>query len=199
VKRCEFDLLWPFYLTALLSASLSVAIPIWVIFFQSRFTFLQISLALSLQAIAAILFEIPSGSVADTLGRKNSVVVGILLQGLLWLLLPFIRHDMLLYAVFFSLGLARTLESGADSAWMVDWLRENRQGVLGDVPETARPTFDRDGHRLVDGDVPAVLVRSMGSLFDPGMRLHHREPYPPPVWEGKRLQEEIFVTCRSVQ
>lgn len=126
----EFKLLWPFYLTALLSTSFSVAIPIWVIFFQTRFSFLQISLALALQSIAAILFEIPSGSLADTSGRKTSVTLGILLQGVLWLLLPCIRHEMLLYVVFFLIGASRTLESGADSAWMVDWLRENGQGKL---------------------------------------------------------------------
>ncbi len=130
MKSVEFRLLWPFYITTLISSSFSVAVPIWVIFFQSHFSFLQISIALSLQALAAILFEIPSGSLADVFGRKYSVVTGIVLQGILWLLLPFIRSALLLYTAFFMIGAARTLESGADKAWMVDWLKANRQGTL---------------------------------------------------------------------
>lgn len=130
MKSVEFRLLWPFYITTLISSSFSVAVPIWVIFFQSHFSFLQISIALSLQALAAILFEIPSGSLADVFGRKYSVVTGIVLQGILWLFLPFIRSALLLYTAFFMIGAARTLESGADKAWMVDWLKANRQGTL---------------------------------------------------------------------
>lgn len=130
MNNIECRLLWPFYGTALISSSFSVAVPIWVIFFQSHFSFLQVSIALSLQSLAAIILEIPSGSLADVFGRKYSVVTGIILQGILWLFLPFIRSDLLLYAVFFMIGAARTLESGADKAWMVDWLKANRQGKL---------------------------------------------------------------------
>ena len=163
LNRTEFRLLWPFYITALVSSSFSVAVPVWVIFFQKNFSFLQISFALSLQSIAAILFEIPSGAVADVFGRKASVVTGIVLQGLLWLALPFIDHDLLLYAAFFLMGLLRTLESGADKAWMVDWLKENQKGKL------IREMFIKIHSLHSAGTVVSSLVASI-LLFSQEMR-----------------------------
>jgi MFS family permease len=130
MEKNELKLLWPFYFTALTASSLSVALPVWIVFLQKEFSFLQISFAVSLQSIAAILFEIPTGALADAFGRKISVVLGIVLQGLLWLALPFIHWEILLYVTFFLMGLLRTLESGADKAWVIDWLEDNNGGSL---------------------------------------------------------------------
>jgi len=130
MKKNELKLLWPFYLTALAAGSFSVVLPVWIIFFQQKFSFIQISFALSVQSLAAILFEIPTGAVADVFGRKFSVVSGIALQGLLWLVFPFISLDVLLYCAFFLMGFLRTLESGADKAWIIDWLKCNKGGNL---------------------------------------------------------------------
>ncbi len=130
MKTGEWKLLWPFYLTAFGAASFSVTLPVWIIFFQHKFTFTQISYALSAQALAALLLEIPAGAAADLFGRKFSVVTGISLQGLLWLALPFISSSSLLYAAFFLIGGARALESGADKAWIVDWLKCNGKESL---------------------------------------------------------------------
>lgn len=130
MKKTELQLLWPFYVTAFSSSASSVALPVWMIFFQAHFSFLQISFALSLQSLASIMFEIPTGAIADLFGRKVSVVSGIVLQGLLWLVLPFIDSETILYFAFFLMGFLRTLESGADHAWMVDWLKGNKQAKL---------------------------------------------------------------------
>ncbi|MBI5407814.1 MAG: MFS transporter [Nitrospirae bacterium] len=130
MKKDEWRLLWPFYLMALGAASFSVTLPVWMIFFQHKFTFTQISFAVSVQALAAILLEIPAGAAADLFGRKFSVVAGVSLQGLLWSALPFINSWSLLYAAFFLMGGLRALESGADKAWIVDWLKCNGKGDL---------------------------------------------------------------------
>lgn len=130
MKKNELKLLWPFYLMALTASSFSVALPVWVIFFQHKFSFVQISFALSVQSLAAILFEIPTGAIADTFGRKVSVILGITLQGLLWIALPFINSGHLLYSAFFLMGTLRTLESGSDKAWVIDWLKGNHRGNL---------------------------------------------------------------------
>ena len=130
LKKNELTLLWPFYVTTFTASSLSVTLPVWVVFFQRQFSFVEISCALTLQSVASILFEIPTGAIADVFGRKVSVVLGIALQGLLWLALPFIHLNIVLYAAFFTMGIFRTLESGADSAWVIDWLKENKRGNL---------------------------------------------------------------------
>lgn len=115
---------------ALIASSFSVALSVWIIFFQHKFTFTQISFGLTFQAVAAILFEVPTGAIADIFGRKFSVVSGIMLQGLMWLALPFIDLPALLYLAFFLMGALRTLESGADKAWMIDWLKCNNEEKL---------------------------------------------------------------------
>jgi MFS family permease len=130
MRKNELKLLWPFYLTALTGSSLAVALPVWIVFLQKEYSFVQIAFAVSLQSIAAVLFEIPTGAIADAFGRKMSVVLGIVLQGLLWLALPFIHVVTLLYPAFFLMGFLRTLESGADKAWIIDWLKENNGGGL---------------------------------------------------------------------
>lgn len=129
-KKNELRLLWPFYMMALIASSFSVALSVWIIFFQHKFTFTQISFGLTFQAVAAILFEVPTGAIADIFGRKFSVVSGIMLQGLMWLALPFIDLPALLYLAFFLMGALRTLESGADKAWMIDWLKCNNEEKL---------------------------------------------------------------------
>lgn len=129
-KKNELRLLWPFYMMALIASSFSVALSVWIIFFQHKFTFTQISFGLTFQAVAVILFEVPTGAIADIFGRKFSVVSGIMLQGLMWLALPFIDLPALLYLAFFLMGALRTLESGADKAWMIDWLKCNNEEKL---------------------------------------------------------------------
>lgn len=129
-KEYELKLLWPFYLVTLLTSFFSIASPIWFIFLQRNFTFHQIALAISLQSISAILFDVPTGSIADTFGRKLSVVLSIIFQGLLWIALPFIKLPLTLYFLYFLMGISRTLETGADKAWVVDWLKKNKRESL---------------------------------------------------------------------
>ena len=129
-KDDELKLLWPFYLMTLFSSFFSVVQPIWIAFFHHKFSFLQISIALSLQGVSLILFEAPTGSIADLFGRKLSVVSGIILQGVAWIALAFVNLPFYLYLFFFLMGLARTLESGADKAWMIDWLKDNKKDTL---------------------------------------------------------------------
>ena len=53
---------------------------IWIIFLQSRgFTLSQIGLAESFFHLAPVTLELPSGSIADILGRKWSMAMGALL------------------------------------------------------------------------------------------------------------------------
>ncbi len=121
--RKEWRLLWPFYMMELTAAALSVALPVWVVFVQHRFSFFQISIAVSLQAIAGLLLEIPTGAFADTFGRKYSVVSGYALQACAWFAVPYVDSPLLLYATFVLMGGAGALQSGAEMAWIVDWLK----------------------------------------------------------------------------
>ncbi|MCA9879309.1 MAG: MFS transporter, partial [Thermomicrobiales bacterium] len=94
---------------------------IWIIFLQSRgFTLSQIGLAESFFHLAPVTLELPSGSIADILGRKWSMAMGALLIAVstammfvadsMWLLLP---------AMFLN-GAAYAFRSGAQQAYLFD-------------------------------------------------------------------------------
>jgi DHA3 family tetracycline resistance protein-like MFS transporter len=75
-----------------------------------------------------LLFELPTGVVADTYGRRLSVIIAMFVLGLAFLLegaLPFVAGILLAEAVR---GLGHTFESGALDAWLADELGEDRVG-----------------------------------------------------------------------
>jgi MFS family permease len=96
---------------------------IWIIFLQGRgFSLAEIGLAESFFHLAPVTLEIPSGSFADVLGRKWSMMVGALLIAVstalifiadsLWVLLP---------AMYLN-GAAYAFRSGAQQAFLFDSL-----------------------------------------------------------------------------
>ncbi len=96
---------------------------VWILYLQSRgFSLAEIGLAESVFHLAPITLELPSGSFADVLGRKWSLVVGALLTAAsaalmlaadsLWLVLP---------AMYLS-GASYAFRSGAIQAFLYDSL-----------------------------------------------------------------------------
>jgi MFS family permease len=82
-----------------------------------------------------VLFEVPTGVVADVLGRRTSYLFGsatLLVSTLLYLLLWRLHGPFLAWAlVSMLLGLGFTFFSGATEAWLVDGLRfANYGGTL---------------------------------------------------------------------
>ena len=76
-----------------------------------------------------LLFELPTGVVADTYGRRISVIIAMFILGLAFLLegsLPFVTGILLAEAVR---GLGHTFESGALDAWLADEIGEERLGA----------------------------------------------------------------------
>ncbi len=82
-----------------------------------------------------VLFEIPTGVLADTVGRRASFLVGavtLLVTTLLYLLLWWLHAGIALWIVVSALiGLGFTFFSGATQAWLVDALEAT--GFEGDV------------------------------------------------------------------
>lgn len=69
---------------------------------------------------AVFLFEVPTGVVADTYGRKLSLVIGFLGMGTAWLLVGLVSAPWLLFALWAVWGVAYTFTSGAYQAWITD-------------------------------------------------------------------------------
>ena len=94
-----------------------------------------------------LLFEIPTGIVADTVSRRLSVVIGLIGSGLAFVVLGF-AHSFAIAALSQVLwGIFATFQSGADVAWLTDELGE----------EAARPHYLRGG-QIADAAALAGIV-----------------------------------------
>ena len=66
------------------------------------------------------LFEVPTGVVADTYGRKLSLIVGFLGMGTAWMLVGVVSEAWLIVVLWALWGVAYTFTSGAYEAWITD-------------------------------------------------------------------------------
>lgn len=74
------------------------------------------------QGIIGLVFEVPTGVVADTISRKRSIAVAHLLLGSGMLVTGLVTAFPALVATQMLWGLAWTFSSGADVAWLTDEL-----------------------------------------------------------------------------
>ena len=127
----DWQLLWPFYLEGGLATIFYVFVPFLVLYFRSLgMNASQIGFLMSAWPLAALLLEVPTGAIADLWGRKVSVIAGYCAEGIFCALLFFVDSHILVFALFFLIGSARTLASGAQEAWAVDLLGAQNRGDL---------------------------------------------------------------------
>lgn len=101
---------------------------IWIIYLSQRgFSLSQIGLAESCFHLAPLTLELPSGSIADILGRKWSLAVGALLIAVSTVLM-FVADSMwLLLPAMYLNGAAYAFRSGAQQAYLYDSLSSSEQ------------------------------------------------------------------------
>lgn len=130
-EKGELKLLWPFYFAPLI-LGIFILENIFQIpyFIEIGFSLTQVGFLISAIGFGSLLFEVPTGAIADIFGRKFSVVLGITLSGLIFLLTFFIKDFVIFLFLFFILGVAMTLISGAKDAWVIDLLKHNRKKHL---------------------------------------------------------------------
>ena len=96
---------------------------IWLIYLASKgFSFFEIGLFEGIFHLSSITMEVPTGMIADILGRKISRVLGVV-TFILYILLLLIGNSFLVIGIaFFLCGLAYTFESGSGEALVYDSL-----------------------------------------------------------------------------
>ena len=101
-------------------------LPVWVIFLQRKhdLTLTQVTLLDSAFWLTMALTEVPTGAVADTLGRKQSQIIGMILVTVSILLFGLAPNYPLLILANSLWAFAITFISGADLAFFYDTLRE---------------------------------------------------------------------------
>ncbi len=79
---------------------------------------------------AILLFEIPTGVVADTVSRRLSILVGVAIMGVAFILYGSLPTFLGVLGASCLWGLGYTFTSGADSAWVYDEVGEARAQEL---------------------------------------------------------------------
>lgn len=119
--------------------------------------------------VGQVLFEVPTGVIADTTGRRSSFLLGsvtLFASTLLYLLMWQIGAPFWAWAlVSMLLGLGFTFFSGATEAWLVDGLRATRyQGTL----ETAFARGEiAEGVAMLTGTVAGGAIAQITNLGVP--------------------------------
>ncbi len=152
-----------------------------------------------------LVFEVPTGVVADTVSRRLSVVIGLAGSGAAFILLGLSGSFAVAMASQALWGLFATFQSGADVAWLTDEIGE----------EAAQPMYLRSeqwwqGGSLV-GIAVGVTIASFTSLRTPiliagagfvalgaFMALAMREEgFQPERRQGERLHTSLVTTVRE--
>jgi MFS family permease len=162
-KKEELTNLGPFYLVNIISTLFLVVEPIIVIYFGIKgFSFAELSFALAALFLTPVIFEVPTGIIADIFGRKISVITSLLLVGLVLLIVPFISNIITLTLLFIFWGISRTLSTGADQAWIVDNLKKNKREDLISEYYLKNRSFNRAAF-VFSGLLAAGLILLFGT------------------------------------
>ena len=114
--------IWKYYLFNFLT-EFTIFLPFIVYYFQELgFSLGQIAILQGVAAITVFIFEIPSGYIADKIGRKNSLIISTILQLTGVVILYSSQNYLMLIVAHVFNGLAWAFVSGADSALIYDSL-----------------------------------------------------------------------------
>jgi DHA3 family tetracycline resistance protein-like MFS transporter len=89
---------------------------------------LQLVLTGTVMEAAVFLFEVPTGAFADTYGRRLSLVVAFVIQGLAIVLVGAVPRFWVIALAWGIWGFGYTFESGAWEAWLADEIGVDRLG-----------------------------------------------------------------------
>lgn len=130
-KENELSILWPFYLVVFICSFIYIINPIFIVYLASKgLSYTQVAIILAVWGLSTVLFEIPTGIIADIFGRKFSVLLSLILNVPLLILVPFINSFTHLLVLFILSGIITTFSSGADTAWMVDYIKKHKKPKL---------------------------------------------------------------------
>lgn len=105
--------------------SLVFIIPVWIAIFHARIGVEGMSLYLAVAFVTQLLLELPTGALADLIGRKKTVVLAYVIDGLQYISLAFATTlPQFLFLALLS-GLAEALRSGSLEAIVYDSLKQD--------------------------------------------------------------------------
>ncbi len=140
-------------------------LPIWYAFETQYASPALIGTIYAVAHLITVVLELPTGALADLLGRKKTVFLGLLFIGLSWIYISQAKNAMWLWVGYSINGVGNALVSGADVALIFDSLKE-----LGKDKEYAQ-YMSKAGFIFRGGMVVSTFL---GGYF---YILHQRLPY----------------------
>lgn len=100
-------------------------IPIWIAYYQTRVSVVQISLLVAIQYASQLIFELPTGAFADLLGRRITIVIGYGLWVIATLMVVMSSSVAPIFIAAIIGGLAESLLSGSLEAIVYDSYKQD--------------------------------------------------------------------------
>lgn len=106
-------------------SNLLFTIPIWIAYYKLWITDGQLSLLVAIQHTLQMIVEIPSGAIADLLGRKNTISLGLFFGIVSSIIILFATNFWHFFLSFACAGIMDSLISGAEEALQYDSLKQD--------------------------------------------------------------------------
>ncbi|MBU7017336.1 MAG: MFS transporter [Theionarchaea archaeon] len=161
-KEDEGKHLGLFYIRTALDATFAVLGIYFIVYLLDRgFSYSVIGIALALFNIFMIILDVPTGAVADVVGRKLPVMAGFFGYAIVLFIIPFVESPFILIGIFALWALPTAFISGALPAWIVDNLEaEKRTDLIKEfyVKNTSIKSFGSIAAALLSG----LIVQYIG-------------------------------------
>ena len=99
--------------------------PVWTVFLLDQgLSYTQIGVLNGAWFAAIVFGEVPTGYLADRIGRRNGLFLGALAQAVAVAVFGFLHSFAAILVLYVTWGVGSTFRSGSDSAWLYDTLQE---------------------------------------------------------------------------
>jgi MFS family permease len=160
-EKGEFSLLWRLYLGNFLICSFYLVSAFSLVYFIGLgLSLTQAGFLLGAMSMASIIFEIPTGAIADKYGRKFSVLLGLVLETICVFLIFFFKNYYMLLIIFFFFGAVGTLHSGAGESWIYDLIVKKNKKILKSY--YSKIQFFSASGLIISGFIGAFIVSRFG-------------------------------------
>jgi MFS family permease len=112
-----------FYIYAFI-AGLFFLVPIWVAFERKFLSFTEMAMLEVVGTIILVVMQLPTGALADLIGRRNTMILGWLVTAAGWILTGFSTNLSEFILAYSITNLGTALYQGADTALLYDSLKE---------------------------------------------------------------------------
>jgi DHA3 family tetracycline resistance protein-like MFS transporter len=134
---------------------------------------LQLVLVGTAVEVTVLLFEVPTGVLADTYSRRLSVIIGVALVGLCYVIQGSVAIFAIIIVAEIIRGIGETFMSGAESAWIADEIGEERMALAflrhGQMSRIGR--FAGIGVAIVLGSISLQLPIILGGALQIALSL----------------------------